>query len=77
MAITHSGGQTIIPVAELADVTADVNLTYPNGIGKRKGLEVVVDNGTILQKAIARGSAAADLWDVVGDGAAAATIDPV
>jgi hypothetical protein len=76
MAITKSGGQTIVPSADLADITADVNLPYPNGIGKRKGMEVVRDTGTVLQKAIARGDAADDIWDIVGDGAAAIAVTP-
>ena len=74
--ITKAGGQTVITSAALADIAGDANLSYPNGIGKRKGLEVVRDTGTVLQKAIALGPATNDIWDIVGDGAAAIAVTP-
>ena len=74
--ISKAGGQTVITSAALADIGGDANLQYPNGIGKRKGLEVVRDTGTVLQKAIARGSDTDSIWDIVGDGAAAIAVTP-
>lgn len=75
-AITQAGGQTVVLSADLADISHDVNLTYPNGIGKRKGMEVIRDTGTVLQKAIARGSDPDSVWDIVGDGDAAIAVTP-
>ena len=74
--ITKAGGQTIITSAALATLGGDANLQYPNGIGKRKGLEVIRDTGTVLQKAIARSSEPDGIWDIVGDGSAAIAITP-
>lgn len=74
--VTRSGGHTIVLSADLADVAHDVNAEYPNGIGKRKGMTVIRDTGTVLQYAVARGAGTTAVWDIVGDGAAAVAVTP-
>jgi len=58
-------GKSIVPSADLADIAADVNVVYPNGIGKSKGMLVYEDTGSILVLRMAQGNAADDIWSLV------------
>lgn len=76
MAYEIIAGLPVIASADLADVTADPNLTYPNGIGKRDGTFVLRDTGSAKELFMANGPLAADTWTKVGDGAAAVVVSP-
>lgn len=64
-------GKAIVPTADIADVAADVNAAYPNGIGKQKGMMVYEDTGSILRIMLAQGAAPTDDWSVVTESTAA------
>lgn len=55
-------GKAVVSSADLADKTADCNLQYPNGIGKKKGLVVYEDNGSTYDLVMATGSATTSTW---------------
>ncbi len=63
-------GKAVVPVADITDLTADVNLGYPNGIGKRKGMQVYADDAGVLILHQATGALPADTWRPVTYGAA-------
>ena len=69
-------GMPVIPAADLADLTAEANLSYPNGIGKRDGMFVFLDTGTEKELFMAVGATAASLWKGVGT-QATADVTPV
>ena len=68
MAYETALGKSIVPVADIADIAADVNVSYPNGIGKKKGMLVYVDMGATLEIYMAQGEAPADLWSPITTG---------
>ena len=72
-------GRAVITSADLADITADCNLAYPNGIGKKKGMMVYEDNGTTYDLVMASGSATNSTWISVNERTVAdiAVITPV
>lgn len=76
MAYTIIAGLPVIPAADIADATAEPNLSYPNGIGKRDGMFVLVDNGSTKELFMANGSGATDTWTQVGDGSSAEVTTP-
>lgn len=64
-------GMPVIPAADLADKTTDANLSYPNGIGKRDGMFVLVDTGTAKELFMSKGATDIAVWDSVGTQATA------
>lgn len=72
MAYETALGKSIIPLIDILSLSADANTSYPNGIGKKKGMMVYMDNGGDLQLYIAQGSAANADWTNT-DGASALT----
>jgi hypothetical protein len=48
-------GMPVIPAADIADVDAEPNLSYPNGIGKRDGMFVLVDTAGVSALYMANG----------------------
>lgn len=72
MAYEQIRGKSVIPAADLADLTADCNLVYPNGIGKTNGLMVYADAGSdVLTLVMANGSAANSTWTTITESTAA------
>jgi len=69
-------GMPVIPAADIADVAAEPNLSYPNGIGKRDGMFVLVDTAGVSALYMANGKLPASTWTKVGDGAAAVVVTP-
>lgn len=76
MAYDIIAGLPVIPSADIADKTADCNLSYPNGIGKREGMFVLRDTGSAKELVMADGSSATDTWTKVGDGGTAVVVTP-
>ena len=74
-AITRFRGRSIVLSADLADIGHDVNLAYPNGIGKAQGLIVYEDTGTIFRMVMAQGAATDDVWSAVDERTAADLVD--
>ena len=66
-AIEKFRGMSVVLSADLADISHDVNLRYPNGIGKAQGLRVLEDTGTIFRIVMARGSATDSTWTPVDE----------
>ena len=60
-------GKAVILSADLADIAADCNLAYPNGIGKAQGLIVYEDTGSILRLVMAHGSATTSTWTPIDE----------
>jgi hypothetical protein len=71
MAYSTLDGIPVIPAADLVDEATDCNLTYPNGIGKRRGMFVFNDTGSELELFMANGAGVNDLWMGVGTQASA------
>lgn len=69
-------GLPVIASADIADVDADCNLAYPNGIGKRDGTFALRDTGSAKELIMANGSATNATWTKVGDGGAAVVVTP-
>ncbi len=70
-------GMPVIPQAEIAAIAGEPNLTYPNGIGKRDGMFVLVDEGAGVKALyMANGKLANSKWTKVGDGALPEVVTP-
>lgn len=75
---TQKGHRTVVPVADLSDVTAAINVrgdTRKGGdsSGKRAGIAVLADNGDgTFTEYVALGAGPTDKWQVV-DGSAQVT----
>lgn len=61
-------GKSVITAANLADLTHEVNLVYPNGIGKKEGMMVFAGAAGARIKYMATGALAADPWIPVTNG---------
>ena len=62
MAYQSLNGMSVISSADLADIDSDANAVYPNGIGKREGMKVYRDTGSILEVYMAQGAATDAVW---------------
>ena len=60
-------GRAVVLSADLADATADVNLAYPNGIGKAAGVMVYEDTGSLYRLVMAQGAGVTDTWTPVDE----------
>jgi len=69
MAYDHIGGLTVVPSADVADVTSDLNLAYPEGINKRDGLFFLRDTGAAYELFMSNGVLPADTHTKVGGAA--------
>ena len=58
-------GKIVVTAAELADVDADVNVVYPNGVGKREGMVVYAGAAGSRLMYVASGALPASPWNVV------------
>lgn len=76
MAYEIIAGLPVIASADIADKTADCNLSYPNGIGKRDGMFALRDTGSAKELIMANGDGDTDTWTKVGDGGAAVVVTP-
>lgn len=66
-AIERFRGYSVVLSADLADIAHDVNLAYPNGIGKGQGLIVMEDTGTNFRLVMAQGSATDSTWTPIDE----------
>jgi hypothetical protein len=73
---TIVAGLPVVPSADVADATSDLNGSYPNGIGKRNGMFFLRDTGTAYELFMADGPAPTDTCTKVGDGAGAVVVTP-
>ena len=76
MAYDVIAGLPVIPSADIADIDADCNGSYPNGIGKRDGMFALRDTGSAKELVMANGSATDDTWTKVGDADTAVVVTP-
>ena len=58
-------GKMVVTAAELADVDAQVNLAYPNGVGKKEGMMVYAGAAGSRIMYVASGALPASPWNVV------------
>lgn len=61
-------GKHVVSLSDLGDLTADCNLVYPNGIGKKEGMEVYAGAAGSYRMYQATGALAADPWIPVTNG---------
>ena len=60
-------GKIVVSAADLADVTADINLVAINGVGKKEGMQVYAGAAGARILYMATGAAAADPWFPLGN----------
>lgn len=66
-------GKMVVTAAELASVTSKVNLAFPNGVGKKEGMQVFAGAAGSRILYMATGSLPASPWNVCSEVVGAVT----